>query len=303
MTPLKKYIWIVDTLMKKGETGLTLEQIAEHWDYDDDMRDLGAFSPRSFHRHRSEINDIFGIEVECYNTGSGFRYRIADNGDNSYFRRWLLDSISLNRIMEAGKDTARFVGVEKTHTDSLPILLQAMKENKMVSFDYHPYWSDHQTHYYNFQPHAMKMFERRWYLIGCYGSNHPHRIYALDRMTNVEAQDETYTRDPKFNLEEMFEGTYGVIIEDKPVESIWLKVEPYQANYLRSLPLHSSQLELRGGKDYALFSIRVRPTYDLIQKLLSFGSTVEVVKPESLRDEIREEVKRMSLKYQDIEEE
>ena len=299
MNPLKKYIWIVDTLMRKGEKGLTLEQIADHWDYDDEMHDLGAFSPRSFHRHRNEIKDIFGIEVECYNTGSEYRYRLADTGNNDYFRRWLLDSISLNRIMEAGKDIAEFVGVERTHSDSLPALLQAMKENKMVSFDYHPYWSDHETHYFNFQPYALKMFEKRWYLIGRYDDDNPHRIYALDRMANVETQDETFVRDPQFNLEEMFEGTYGVIIEDKPVESIWLKVDSYQANYLRSLPLHSSQIELRKNEEYTIFALRVRPTFDFKQKLLSLGSTLEVLKPESLRNDMREEAKAMVEKYQE----
>lgn len=29
MTPLKKYIWLVDTLMRRGEKGLTLEQIGD----------------------------------------------------------------------------------------------------------------------------------------------------------------------------------------------------------------------------------------------------------------------------------
>ena len=169
----------------------------------------------------------------------------------------------------------------------------------MVGFDYHPYWSDHETHYFNFQPYALKMFEKRWYLIGRYDDDKPHRIYALDRMANVETQDETFVRDPQFNLEEMFEGTYGVIIEDKPMESIWLKVDSYQANYLRSLPLHSSQIELRKNEEYTIFALRVRPTFDFKQKLLSLGSTLEVLKPESLRNDMREEAKAMVERYQE----
>ena len=81
------------------------------------------------------------------------------------------------------------------------------------------------------------------------------------------------------------------------MESIWLKVDPYEANYLRSLPLHKSQHEIgeRGG--YPVFSLRVRPTLDLKQKLLSLGRSVEVLKPESLRKEIMEEIKAMMSKY------
>ena len=83
------------------------------------------------------------------------------------------------------------------------------------------------------------------------------------------------------------------------MESIWLKVEAHQANYLRSLPLHRTQTELPcKDKDYAIFALRVRPTLDLRQKILSLGSAVEVLKPESLREEMREEVRRMSKMYQ-----
>lgn len=39
MTPLKKYIWLVDTVMRAGDKGLTLEQIGEKWDGDDEMHD------------------------------------------------------------------------------------------------------------------------------------------------------------------------------------------------------------------------------------------------------------------------
>ncbi len=301
MTPLKKYIWLVDTLLRKGEKGLTMEQIAELWNADDEMHDHGAFSVRSFHRHRNEIADLFDIEIESYSNGYEYRYRIADSGKNDYFRRWLMDSIAVNRVVEACRDTAQYIGVERMNTDSLPVLLQAMKDRNMVSFDHTPYRSGVTTHYFNFQPHAVKMFERRWYLIGRYDSSKPHRIYALDRMSDVEVQEDTYQRDPGFNLTEMFEGTYGVIIGDEPVESVWLKVDASQANYLRSLPLHTSQIELRREPNHSIFSLRLCPTFDFRQKLLSFGSALEVLKPEGLRDEMRKEARLMALRYQEDE--
>ena len=71
----------------------------------------------------------------------------------------------------------------------------------------------------------------------------------------------------------------------------------YQANYLRSLPLHPSQHELKSTDEYAIFSLRVRPTYDFRQKLLSLGSTVEVLQPESLREEMKEEIAMMLKRY------
>ena len=241
--------------------------------------------------------DLFGIEIECYSDGSEYRYRIADNSSNDYFRRWLLDSIAVNRIVTDSREVARYISIESTNNTALPIVLEALKDLRLVNFDYKPYRKESSTHYFNFQPHALKMFERRWYLIGRYHKT--HRTFALDRMTNVALQEENFKRDPKFDLEKMFSGSYGIIVEDIPVESIWLKVEAHQANYLRSLPLHRTQTELPcKDKDYAIFALRVRPTLDLRQKILSLGSAVEVLKPESLREEMREEVRRMSKMYQ-----
>ncbi len=297
MTPLKKYIWLVDTVMRAGEKGLTLRQIAERYEQDENISDGEPYARRTFQRHRDEVLDLFGIEIECYSDGSEYRYRIADNSSNDYFRHWLLDSIAVNRIVTDSREVARYISIESTNNTALPIVLEALKDLRLVNFDYKPYRKESSTHYFNFQPHALKMFERRWYLIGRYHKT--HRTFALDRMTNVVLQEENFKRDPKFDLEKMFSGSYGIIVEDIPVESIWLKVEAHQANYLRSLPLHRSQMELNSkSEDYAIFALRVRPTFDLRQKILSLGSAVEVLKPESLREEMREEARRMSKMYQ-----
>ncbi len=297
MTPLKKYIWLVDTVMRAGDKGLTLRQIAECYEHDENVSEGEPYARRTFQRHRDEILDLFGIEIECYIDGGEHRYRIADTGGNEYFRRWLLDSISVNRIVTDSRDAAQNISVETTNDTALPTLLGALKEQQMVSFDYKPYWKESESYYFNFQPHALKMFEQRWYLIGRYHKT--HLTFALDRMSNVEMQEETFKRDPKFDLEKMFAGTYGIIVEDIPIESIRLRVDAYQANYLRSLPLHSSQHELKRTDEYSIFSLRVRPTFDFKQKLLSLGSTVEVLQPESLRADMRGEIQEMMNKYLD----
>ena len=298
MNVLKKYIWLVDTLMRSGEKGLTIEQIGDRWDADDEMHDSGTFARRSFHRHRKEIEELFGIEIECYGNGIEFRYRVADSGKNGYFRQWLLNSIAVNRIVKDSQEVAQYIVIEESHTDPLPAILQAMKEMRMLKFDYGAYWRDNVTSYTDFRPHALKMFERRWYVVGKYTEDMPHHIFALDRISNVEIQEETYSRDPDFDVEEMFKDSYGIIVgDDVSVESVWIKVDAFQANYLRSLPLHHSQMELRRNEEYSVFSVRVRPTFDFRQQLLSLGSTVEVIKPESLREEMKEEIAAMLSKY------
>lgn len=303
MNPLKKYIWLVDTLMRARYTGLTIKQVSDKYEYDDEISNGEKYNGRTFHRHRKEVKDIFGIEIECYSNGSEYRYRIADNGDNDYFRRWLMDSIAVNRIICDSKDIAQYISIENTNTEYLPAVLQAMKEQRKLEFYYKPYWTDTATHYFDFQPHAIKMFERRWYLIGHYKQDMPFIILALDRIEQLEIKEETFHRNPDFDLEEMFDGVFGITIDEGEVESVLLKVEANQANYLRSLPLHRSQIELTSSDEgYVLFELRVRSSFELRQRILSLGSTVEVLKPESLRNEIREEAKAMVAKYKEDDE-
>lgn len=44
--------------------------------------------------------------------------------------------------------------------------------------------------------------------------------------------------------------------------SIKLKVYGSQRYYLRTLPLHHSQVEMERHEDWSLFSLRLRPTLD-----------------------------------------
>lgn len=296
MNILKKYIWLVDTVMRAGEKGLTLKQIAERYERDGNISEGEPYARRTFQRHRDEVLDLFGIEIECYSDGSEYRYRIADNGGNDYFRRWLLDSIAVNRIVTDSREAAQYISVEPTNDTILQILLSALKEQHTLAFTYNPYWSETPFTYSGVQPYALKMFERRWYLIARRDTE--YRFFALDRMSGVEMQETAFRRDPKFDLKELFEGAYGIIVKkDIPVESIRLKVDAYQANYLRSLPLHPSQHELKRTDEYSVFALRVRPTFDFKQKILSLGSTVEVLQPEAFRNEITEELKNTLKQY------
>ena len=295
MNILKKYIWLVDTVMRAGNKGLTLRQIAERYEHDENISEGEHYARRTFQRHRDEVRDLFGIEIECYLDGTEHRYRITDATGDEYFQRWLLNSIAASRIVADSREVAQNIYVEPVQDTFLPILLEALKGNHTLKFNYQPFWKETPYHYHGVQPYALKMFERRWYLIA--RRDTVYRFFSLDRMSNVELLDDTFRRDPNFNMEEKFAGCYGIIVEDIPVESVRIKVDAYQANFLRSLPLHPSQHELKRTDEYSIFSLRVRPSLDFKQKILSFGSTVEVLQPESLREEMKAEITAMQKKY------
>ena len=97
-----------------------------------------------------------------------------------------------------------------------------------------------------------------------------------------------------------FKDCYGVICgtDIKPQSIVLRAYQPY-ANYLRTLPIHHSQKEIRNTADYADFEFYLRPTFDFRQELLSQGNEVEVLEPAGFRQEMKDVMEKMLEHYKE----
>ena len=122
---------------------------------------------------------------------------------------------------------------------------------------------------------------------------------ALDRIESISLASIKYKRNDIFDFEQYFNDIVGVTIpedEESKVETVKLKFSPGRFPYVRSKPLHRSQLTL--DEEEGIISIEVRPNWELETLLLSFGPDVEVLSPTSLRERIMAKVKKLSEIYQ-----
>ena len=55
--------------------------------------------------------------------------------------------------------------------------------------------------------------------------------------------------------------------------------------------MHASQKETEQTKDYSIFEYHLIPTIEFKQELLSMGTNVEVLAPQKLRDEIKDDIR------------
>ena len=138
------------------------------------------------------------------------------------------------------------------------------------------------------EPYCVKLFEQRWYMLGM---SDKLRIYALDRIKALEPTERKFKLPKKFDAAKFFEDYYGIIIgdEDFDVEPVALKVDSWQSKYLRTLPLHHTQVEVERNDEYSIFEYRLCPSFDFRQKILSMGATVEVLAPATLIAKVCEE--------------
>ncbi len=83
--------------------------------------------------------------------------------------------------------------------------------------------------------------------------------------------------------------------EDKV--TIRIRVKRASVESMRSQPLHSSQREVETTDRYTDFEYVVAPTQELYAKLLSYGSSVEVLAPNEARLEMYNRIMNMSFIY------
>ena len=300
MTTLNRYIWLVDTLVRAGQKGLTFEEINDKYRYNDSISNGGEYALRTFHDHRKSVEELFGIEIACNRSDN--RYYIHDTDDiksPGYFRKWLLETISLNNTIAANERLRDRILLEEvpSTTPALIPLLAAMRENITVNFQYHPFDKDVVNQYNYFQPWTLKMYKRRWYVYGSVPEK-GMRIFSLDRISDVEQAGQTFQLPKNFDAEAVFFGTFGayVTVKDEP-QTILIKTDEWQAKYLRSLPLHKSQEEVERTPEYTIFSLFVKPTYDLKQEILTMNIHAEVLAPTAFREEIKKDLSTMLDKY------
>ena len=294
---INKYVWLVETLYKAKK--ITLKEINRRW-LETDLSEGLEIPRRTFHTWKNEVEDLFDLIIKC-DKRDGDRYFIENREvlEDDGLQRWLLNTMSVNNTLLENKTLSDRILLENIPSgqDFLAMVMKAMKKSKLLEITYKGYWSEHE-HTFPVAPYCVKLFRQRWYLVGNSINEDRIRIYSLDRVLEAKMTEEPFRYPDDFCPEVYFEGCFGVIRGDgTEVETVKLKVQADQANYLRSLPLHHSQKELVRTGDYSIFSVEVRPTFDFQQELLWNGDALEVLEPLWLRKEMAGMVKRMGNNY------
>ena len=102
-------------------------------------------------------------------------------------------------------------------------------------------------------------------------------------------EDETFARRNIINVAELFSECYGIWNDEQiPIEDIELSYSPLDGRVLKSLPLHRSQHILIDDDKEFRIALRLRITNDFVMALLSRSTSLTVIKPESLRNRVRD---------------
>ena len=289
------YIWLIDTIARGP---ISREMINEKWahsavnDYKQD------YIPESnFHRWKNTIELLFDIQIKCNSNNEYYIEEAADmRGAN--MRTRMLNLMSMNSLLKDCKELNRQILFEPVPAGEqfLAPIIEALRDKHAIQMTYQGFDKTHPSTFV-VEPYCLKMFKQRWYLLAYSPDMDRKLVYALDRMHEVEITKQKYELPNDFDAEFYFRNTYGVSFAEEQPEEVKISISAGQANYLRTLPLHPSQKEEERNEEYSVFSYYVVPTFEFCQELYQYGSDVEVLAPEKLRQEFARDAAKTNKMY------
>ena len=209
-----RYVWLIDTINRHGH--ISRKELSDLWE-DSPLNETGEeLYERTFHNHREAILDTFGIEIKC-DRSLGYYIANSDDLEGDGIRQWLLESLSMNNLLNESSDMRDRILFEKIPSSQkwLPVIVNAMRDKKTVEVTYQSFWKDEQSTFI-LHPYCLKLFKQRWYVLGRGDGYDDPWIYALDeRMKNVIPQKKALKMPAKFNAAEFFGKYFGVILDDR----------------------------------------------------------------------------------------
>lgn len=290
----KEYIWLVNTIYKAR--AISFSDLNERW-VQTEMSGGIEMARATFNRHKDAIEDIFGIFIDCdrqngYKYSIGNRYALREDS----IQNWMLSTLSVNNILRESLSLQDRILLETVSSggEYLPLMIEAMKNSVRVKMTYQRYGAETSKDF-DIEPYCIKLFEKRWYVLGHFfreatkkeDSNGYFGIFSFDRIRKLELTSMKFNIAPDFDAAEYFSEYFGVYLHgNTALQRVVIRAFGQQRYYLRDLPVHISQQEIRKGKDYSDFEYHLHPTDDFKSRLLSLGSQIKVVTPQWLADQV-----------------
>ena len=104
-----KLIWLVDTIFRNAP--VTFAEINRRWRAGDDNR--SDIPLRTFHNHRQAIEEMFDINIECDKRNNTYYIADAEGMLGDKLKMWLLNSFSLNNVLQENVDMKNRIVFEK----------------------------------------------------------------------------------------------------------------------------------------------------------------------------------------------
>ncbi len=140
------------------------------------------------------------------------------------------------------------------------------------------------------------------HVIGFSETRKAQRTMKVERIERVEVLKDTYAIPEDFDPRNFLADAWGIWYTDaEPVEVV-LKFHPRVAYRVQESRWHRSEQPLEElDSGYVLWRAKIAEPKEMLPWIRGWGSDVEVLAPESLREQVAEEVRKMAKTYEGLE--
>jgi predicted DNA-binding transcriptional regulator YafY len=178
--------------------------------------------------------------------------------------------------------------------ENLSYLISATINHQVLDIIYTKFDGTEKKHILH--PYYMKQYNGRWFLFGVDESENRIKNLAIDRITRISKSKNRFIPNESVDFNSFFDDIVGVSFNDNnEIIDLILKFAPNRFKYVTSKPIHSSQTVI--SEEECTVSLHLRPTRELEQQLFSFGPDIEILSPESYREEFAKKIALCFKKY------
>lgn len=262
-------------------------------------------TPRTLERDLKNLKDDFGIEINYSRSIRGYVLGEDERHISSFLK--FAEFSSLAEIYEEGikdyksfnkyvipDDSSGFVGLH-----NMARIIKGITLSRKLTFTKENYYKETKKPY-TVTPLRLKEYLNRWYLIAVPEGENEIRNFGIDRISDLKLTD--YPSDSSKDFEtqiKLYKDIVGLNYnESEKVEKVILKADNKQLKYLRSLPLHKSQICVDGlDGQWGKVIFRIKPNYEFETQVLKMAGMVAVEEPKWLREKMKNHIKEMMYRY------
>ena len=282
---IARYNLIIKKLRKQPAD---FEQISTYLSLESELQEYNFnVSKRTFQRDLDDIRSLYNIDI-VYDFSR--KVYFIDLEEQPELNERILEAFDTFSALNITDRLSNYIHFEKRRpqgTENLYGLLHAIKNKVQISFSYKKFWED-EISQRTAEPYALKEFKNRWYVLANDLKDNKVKSFALDRLTELEITRKKFQLPIDFDVNEHYKYCFGIISpnEHQPQEVI-LSFDPFQGKYIKTLPLHESQVILKDHEEELLIKLTLFLTHDFLMEILSYGDNVKVIQPESLIEDLK----------------
>ena len=300
----RQHTWLIETI--KREKKVSLARLSALWQ-ETEMSGGMPLARTTFNRHKDDIQDMFGVIIECDRKNRGRYYIFNDHVlDENTVQNWMFSTLSVNNLLTENNGLYDRILLEAVPSADVHLrtIIQAMRETRQIQRSYNRYGAAAAKSFVAC-PCCLKMYSRRWYALMSAKTEKTKEpcllVFSLDRIGQLEILPDKFTLPEGFDAAAFFDECFGVVIGDgtEPT-TIRLRAFGRERFSLQDLPIHHTQKLIAEGEDYCDFEVTLRPTSDFKAFLLSKAEWLIALSPRALAEEIVASHRAAASKYEQI---